>query len=101
MSLGSLGGLLGFCLASTSFALADETLAVMMLSSWRLLLESGWRGQSLQRACWQFTQTRVGPNAVWQRWQEFLIYVGYTMLAFVVNAFMNSILPIIYRGACT
>ena len=37
---------------------------------------------------------------MWQRWQQFLIYVGYTLLAFVINAFMNSILPIIYRGAC-
>ena len=37
---------------------------------------------------------------MWQRWQQFLIYVGYTILAFVVNAFMNSVLPVIYRGAC-
>ncbi|GLA83780.1 hypothetical protein AtubIFM56815_007986 [Aspergillus tubingensis] len=43
----------------------------------------------------------VYPDFVWQRWQEFLIYVGYTLLAFVINAFMNSILPIIYRGAFT
>ncbi|PWY86820.1 amino acid permease [Aspergillus heteromorphus CBS 117.55] len=43
----------------------------------------------------------VYPDFVWQRWQEFLIYVGYTLLAFVVNAFMNSVLPIIYRGAFT
>ncbi|KAJ5908278.1 hypothetical protein N7495_000960 [Penicillium taxi] len=34
-----------------------------------------------------------------QRWQEFLIYVGLTLGVFLVNAFMNSILPIIYRGA--
>ncbi|GAB1217328.1 hypothetical protein ATERTT37_006566 [Aspergillus terreus] len=43
----------------------------------------------------------VYPDFVWQRWQQFLIYVGYTLLAFVVNAFMNSVLPIIYRGAFT
>ncbi|PLB41056.1 amino acid permease [Aspergillus candidus] len=43
----------------------------------------------------------VYPGFVWQRWQQFLIYVGYTLLAFVINAFMNSILPIIYRGALT
>ncbi|KAL3249038.1 hypothetical protein ABHI18_011801 [Aspergillus niger] len=43
----------------------------------------------------------VYPDFVWQRWQEFLIYVGYTLLAFVINAFMNSVLPIIYRGAFT
>ncbi|THC91474.1 hypothetical protein EYZ11_009057 [Aspergillus tanneri] len=41
----------------------------------------------------------VYPDFVWQRWQQFLIYVAYTALAFVVNAFMNSVLPIIYRGA--
>ncbi|PLB49328.1 amino acid permease [Aspergillus steynii IBT 23096] len=43
----------------------------------------------------------VYPDFVWQRWQQFLIYVGYTILAFVVNAFMNSVLPVIYRGAFT
>ncbi|KAK1139793.1 hypothetical protein N8T08_011190 [Aspergillus melleus] len=43
----------------------------------------------------------VYPGFVWQRWQQFLIYVGYTILAFVVNAFMNSVLPVIYRGAFT
>lgn len=34
------------------------------------------------------------------RWQQFLIYVGLTLGAFIINAFMNSILPVIYRGAC-
>ncbi|KAL4898696.1 amino acid permease [Aspergillus ambiguus] len=43
----------------------------------------------------------VYPGFVWQRWQQFLIYVGYTLMAFVINAFMNSVLPIIYRGAFT
>ncbi|GKZ23801.1 hypothetical protein AbraIFM66951_005073 [Aspergillus brasiliensis] len=43
----------------------------------------------------------VYPDFVWQRWQEFLMYVGYTLLAFIINGFMNSILPIIYRGAFT
>ncbi|KAF9887921.1 hypothetical protein FE257_009443 [Aspergillus nanangensis] len=43
----------------------------------------------------------VYPGFVWQKWQQFLIYVAYTLLAFLVNAFMNSILPIIYRGALT
>ncbi|KAL2867748.1 amino acid/polyamine transporter I [Aspergillus lucknowensis] len=36
-----------------------------------------------------------------QRWHQFLIYIGLTLGAFVVNAFMNSTLPIIYRGAFT
>jgi len=28
-------------------------------------------------------------NYVAQRWQQFLIYIGYTVFAFVVNAFAN------------
>lgn len=35
-----------------------------------------------------------------QRWHQFLIYIGLTIGSFVINAFMNSILPVIYRGAC-
>ncbi|CAG8301698.1 unnamed protein product [Penicillium salamii] len=34
-----------------------------------------------------------------QRWHQFLIYIGLTLGSFIINAFMNSILPIIYRGA--
>ncbi|OQE92882.1 hypothetical protein PENNAL_c0006G06904 [Penicillium nalgiovense] len=34
-----------------------------------------------------------------QRWHQFLIYIGLTVGSFVINAFMNSILPVIYRGA--
>ncbi|KAJ5778816.1 Amino acid/polyamine transporter I [Penicillium paradoxum] len=34
-----------------------------------------------------------------QRWHQFLIYIGLTLGSFIVNAFMNSILPVIYRGA--
>ncbi|KJZ77634.1 hypothetical protein HIM_02811 [Hirsutella minnesotensis 3608] len=34
-----------------------------------------------------------------QRWHQFLIYVGLTFLSFTINAFMNSLLPIIFRGA--
>ncbi|PHH92614.1 hypothetical protein CDD83_6541 [Cordyceps sp. RAO-2017] len=34
-----------------------------------------------------------------QRWHQFLIYVGLTFLSFVINAFLNSLLPFIYRGA--
>lgn len=36
-----------------------------------------------------------------QRWHQFLIYIGLTLGAFIINAFMNSLLPLIYRGACT
>ncbi|KAJ5166280.1 uncharacterized protein N7482_005061 [Penicillium canariense] len=39
------------------------------------------------------------PDYVAQRWHQFLIYIGLTIGAFVINAFMNSILPLIYRGA--
>ncbi|KAJ5242036.1 uncharacterized protein N7469_000363 [Penicillium citrinum] len=41
------------------------------------------------------------PSYETQRWHQFLIYIGLTMGAFSINAFMNSILPIIYRGAFT
>ncbi|RDA91838.1 hypothetical protein CP533_3657 [Ophiocordyceps camponoti-saundersi (nom. inval.)] len=34
-----------------------------------------------------------------QRWHQFLIYIALTLLSFLVNAFLNSLLPIIYRGA--
>ncbi|KAE8379357.1 amino acid/polyamine transporter I [Aspergillus bertholletiae] len=43
----------------------------------------------------------VYPDFEWQRWQQFLMYVGLTLGAFVINAFMNSVLPLIYRGAFT
>ncbi|TWU75934.1 hypothetical protein ED733_006329 [Metarhizium rileyi] len=34
-----------------------------------------------------------------QRWHQFLIYIGLTLLSFVINASMNSLLPLIYHGA--
>lgn len=34
-----------------------------------------------------------------QRWHQFLIYIGLTLLSFVINASMNSLLPVIYHGA--
>lgn len=46
-----------------------------------------------------FTNTHH-QTYVAQRWHQFLIYIGLTLGAFVINAFMNSILPMIYRGAC-
>ncbi|ODM20240.1 hypothetical protein SI65_03293 [Aspergillus cristatus] len=39
------------------------------------------------------------PSFESQRWQQFLVYIGFTLGAFVINAFGNSILPVIYRGA--
>ncbi|PMB73967.1 putative amino-acid permease C15C4.04c [Beauveria bassiana] len=32
-------------------------------------------------------------------WQQFLVYIGFTLIAFLLNAFMNSVLPRIYKGA--
>lgn len=34
-----------------------------------------------------------------QRWHQFLIYIGYTLFAFLVNAFMNSLLPLVNKAA--
>ncbi|KAI9934568.1 hypothetical protein ASPWEDRAFT_175295 [Aspergillus wentii DTO 134E9] len=39
------------------------------------------------------------PGFESQRWQQFLIYIGFTLGAFVINAFLNSVLPVVYRGA--
>ncbi|KAF4594931.1 amino acid permease [Ophiocordyceps camponoti-floridani] len=39
------------------------------------------------------------PSYEAQRWHQFLIYTALTMLSFLVNAFLNSLLPLIYRGA--
>lgn len=36
-----------------------------------------------------------------QRWHQFLIYVGYNLLAFLINAFWNSGLPYINKAAIT
>lgn len=33
------------------------------------------------------------------RWQQFLIYIAFTILSFLINAFLNGVLPKIYRGA--
>ncbi|RMZ37662.1 hypothetical protein CA14_004545 [Aspergillus flavus] len=34
-----------------------------------------------------------------ERWHQFLIYIGLTLGAFIINAALNSTLPAIYRGA--
>ncbi|KAJ5612272.1 hypothetical protein N7510_005466 [Penicillium lagena] len=34
-----------------------------------------------------------------KRWHQFLIYIGLTVGAFVINAFGNAVLPLLYRGA--
>ena len=35
-----------------------------------------------------------------QRWHQFLIYIAYNIIAFLVNAFMNNIMPYVTKGAC-
>ena len=35
-----------------------------------------------------------------QRWHQFLIYCGYNIVAFLVNAFMNNLMPYVTKGAC-
>ena len=34
-----------------------------------------------------------------QRWHQFLIYIGYNVVAFVINAFGNSIIPLVNKTA--
>ena len=41
------------------------------------------------------------PNYAPQRWHQFLIYIGYNLVAFLLNAFANSLLPYITKGAFT
>lgn len=43
----------------------------------------------------------MNPNYVPQRWHQFLIYIGYNLVAFLVNAFLNDALPIITKSAFT
>lgn len=35
-----------------------------------------------------------------QRWQMFLIYIGFCLNAFLVNAFWNAILSVLNKFAC-
>jgi amino acid permease (GABA permease) len=43
----------------------------------------------------------MNPDYVPQRWHQFLIYIGYNIFAFVVNAFANSSLPYVNKAAIT
>ena len=40
-------------------------------------------------------------NYVPERWHQFLIYIAYTTTAFLVNAFMNDLLPYVNKAAIT
>lgn len=39
------------------------------------------------------------PDFVAQRWQQFLIYIGYTLVALVINTYLTRILPYITQAA--
>ena len=39
------------------------------------------------------------PNYSPERWHQFLIYVGYTLFAFLINAFLTRALPIVTKTA--
>ncbi|GLA87491.1 hypothetical protein AtubIFM56815_001917 [Aspergillus tubingensis] len=39
------------------------------------------------------------PSYVSQRWHQFLIYIAYNIIAFLINAFMGSLLPLVTKGA--
>ncbi|KAF2009093.1 amino acid permease [Aaosphaeria arxii CBS 175.79] len=41
------------------------------------------------------------PSYTPERWHQFLIYIAYNVIAFVVNAFMNSSLPYVNKAAIT
>ncbi|OJD30831.1 amino acid permease [Diplodia corticola] len=41
------------------------------------------------------------PNYEPQAWHQFLIYIGYNVLAFCINAFANSSLPYVNKAAIT
>ncbi|PCH02147.1 Amino acid/polyamine transporter I [Penicillium occitanis (nom. inval.)] len=41
----------------------------------------------------------MNPDYVSERWHQFLIYIGYNIAAFIINAFMNSTLPLVTRAA--
>ncbi|PKY07962.1 amino acid permease [Aspergillus campestris IBT 28561] len=34
-----------------------------------------------------------------QRWHQFLLYIGYNIIAFIINSLMNSVLPKVTKGA--
>lgn len=41
------------------------------------------------------------PSYAPQRWHQFLIYIGYNFVAFLINAFMNHLLPYVNKAAIT
>lgn len=41
----------------------------------------------------------MNPNYVVERWHQFLIYIGYNVVAFLINAFMTDALPLVTKSA--
>ena len=68
------------------------------VSGWVALTASGGLlGSQLIVGVISFMNETYSP----QRWHQFLIYIGYNLAAFLLNAFGNSLLPHVTRGAFT
>ena len=66
------------------------------VSGWIALVASGGLlGSQLIVGCISFYNPDYSP----QRWHQFLIYIAYNVIAFLANAFANSLLPHITRVA--
>ncbi|KAL9101454.1 MAG: hypothetical protein Q9163_003285 [Psora crenata] len=66
------------------------------MSGWIALVASGGLlGSQLIIGAISF----YNPSYTSQRWHQFLIYIGYNLVAFIVNAFMNSGLPYVTKAA--
>ena len=68
------------------------------VSGWIALVASGGLlGSQLIVGAISFYNSSYEP----QRWHQFLIYIGYNIVAFCVNAFANRLLPWVTKGAFT
>ncbi|KAJ5865405.1 Amino acid/polyamine transporter I [Penicillium soppii] len=79
-------------------------LAFAVLNSWTALsasLSISLTSGGSTSVIWGLVDSIIGLQLSYvpQRWHQFLIYIGLTLGSFIINAFMNSILPVIYRGA--
>ena len=68
------------------------------VAGWIALVASGGLlGSQLIVGVISFMQSDYVP----QRWHQFLIYIGYNLVAFCLNAFGNRLLPWVTKGAFT
>ena len=66
------------------------------VSGWiALVATGGLLGSQLIVGIISFMNATYEP----QRWHQFLIYTGYTLAAFLINAFLTSVLPLVTKGA--